>query len=166
VSTNEQPHPSWSCRPSWVDLAWQTAYRVGFPLARIWWRLRRDRNEGALVAIRVDGALLLVRSSYRREWNFPGGGVRAGEAPDAAARRELMEELGVSVPVLNGAGVFTGLCEGRRGRVHLFELHLEEAPALRLDGREIIAARLVPPGDVATFRLTPPVAAYVAGRVS
>ena len=139
---------------------------MGYPLARLWWRLRRDRNEGALVAIHVDGALLLVRSSYRRAWNFPGGGVHAGEAPEAAARRELVEELGVSAPALVGAGVFTGLCDGRRSRVHLFELHLEKAPELRLDGREIVAARLVSPGDVDAFRLTPPVAAYVAGRVT
>jgi hypothetical protein len=32
-------------RPSTIrDAAWQTAYRLGFPLARIWWRLRRQRQ--------------------------------------------------------------------------------------------------------------------------
>jgi 8-oxo-dGTP diphosphatase len=55
-----------------LDAAWRTAYRVGFPLARIWWRLRHQQHEGALVAV-VGQALLLVRSSYRIEWNFPGG---------------------------------------------------------------------------------------------
>jgi len=47
-------------------LAEQT-YRVGFPLARIWWRLRHQQHEGALVAVYVGQALLLVRSSYRIE---------------------------------------------------------------------------------------------------
>ena len=27
-------------RSTLLDAAWRTAYRVGFPLARIWWRLR------------------------------------------------------------------------------------------------------------------------------
>ena len=45
-------------RPSTIrDAAWQTAYRLGFPLARIWWRLRRQRHEGALVAVHVGPAL-------------------------------------------------------------------------------------------------------------
>jgi 8-oxo-dGTP diphosphatase len=33
------------------DMAWQTAFRLGFPLARLWWRLRRRPHVGALVAI-------------------------------------------------------------------------------------------------------------------
>src|SRR5205807_1544958 len=65
-------------RSTLLDAAWRTAYRVGFPLARIWWRLRHQQHEGALVAVYVGQALLLVRSSYRIEWNFPGGADRAG----------------------------------------------------------------------------------------
>ena len=83
-------------RSTHLDAAWRTAYRVGFPLARIWWRLRRQQHEGALVAVYVGQALLLVRSSYRIEWNFPGGTVRQGEMPEVAARRELSEEIGLA----------------------------------------------------------------------
>jgi len=62
------------------------AFRLGFPLARVWWRLRGARPEGALVAVYVDRALLLLRSSYRVEWTFSGGGgIERGETPDAAA---------------------------------------------------------------------------------
>src|SRR5271155_839318 len=57
-------------RPSTIcEAAWQTAYRLGFPLARIWWRMRRQRHEGALVAVHIGQALLLLRSSYRIAWN-------------------------------------------------------------------------------------------------
>lgn len=85
--------PARSFKP--VDAAYRLAYRIGFPLAVAWWHLRRPRHEGAIVAVYVGAALLLVRSSYRTAWNFPGGGIRRGETPDVAARRELAEEIGV-----------------------------------------------------------------------
>jgi ADP-ribose pyrophosphatase YjhB (NUDIX family) len=53
---------------------------------------------GAICVIeRADGALLLVRNSYRRGWGFPGGLLNRGEAPFDAARRETHEEVGVDV---------------------------------------------------------------------
>lgn len=140
------------------------AFRLGFPLARAWWRLWRPRHEGALVAVWVGPDLLLLRSSYRRAWNLPGGGVRPGEPPEAAARRELVEELGFAAPALRPAGIVGGLWDGREDRVHLFELSLERLPPLHLDNREVVAARLVPPAELGAMLLTAPVAAYLAGR--
>ena len=32
--------------PTLLDAAWRTAFRLGFPLARIWWRLRRRNMRG------------------------------------------------------------------------------------------------------------------------
>jgi 8-oxo-dGTP pyrophosphatase MutT (NUDIX family) len=120
-------------------------FRFGFPLARIWWRLRRVRHEGALVAIHVGQSLLVLRSSYRSAWNFPGGRVRRGETPEVSARRELAEEIGV-VPnaPLRLVGEASGVWEGRRDRVFFFVLRSDELPTLRLDNREIVGARLVP----------------------
>ena len=46
-----------------TDFIWRIVLRVGFRLARIWWHVRRPRHEGALVAIYVGQALLLVKSS-------------------------------------------------------------------------------------------------------
>lgn len=41
--------------------------------------------------------LLLVEPAYKRGWEIPGGVVEAGESPWQASRREVMEELGLSV---------------------------------------------------------------------
>jgi 8-oxo-dGTP pyrophosphatase MutT (NUDIX family) len=150
---------------TWFDMAWQRVFRLGFPLARLWWRLRRQPHAGALVAIQVGQALLLVRSSYRIAWNFPGGGIRRGETPEAAARRELSEEIGLMPEAaMLPAGDACGVWDGRQDRVHFFELHLDRLPGLQLDHREIIAAQLFSPDELRGVAVTGPVAAYLERR--
>ena len=150
---------------SLTDLAWRTAYRLGFPLARIWWRLRRRSHQGALVAVYVGQALLLVRPSYRPEWNFPGGSIRNNETPEAAARREMAEEIGLTTAApLHQTCVVPGQWDGRRDCVHFFELRLDRLPTLRLDNREIVAARLTAPTELRGMKFTRPVAAYLATK--
>ena len=147
-----------------VDAAYRLAFRIAFPLAVAWWRLRRPRHDGAVVAIYVGAALLLVRSSYRTAWGFPGGGIRRGETPDAAARRELAEEIGLAATRLDPWGLVRGIWDGQDDHVHVFELRLNELPQLRLDNREIIAARLVLPDELDAIPLTGPVVAYLSGK--
>src|SRR5690349_1164520 len=88
--------PEAGCGPM-ADRLWRLAYRLGFRAARLWWRLRRPDHHGAVVAVWLGGRILVVRQSYRANPSWPGGGVRRGEAPREAARRELAEELGLAV---------------------------------------------------------------------
>ncbi len=61
---------------------------------------------GAMCFIeRADGALLLVRLSYRERWGVPGGLLRRGEAPEDAARREVREEVGLEVTLVGEPAV-------------------------------------------------------------
>jgi 8-oxo-dGTP diphosphatase len=156
-------------RNTFVDAIWRVVLRVGFRCARAWWSIRRPHHEGALVAIYVGRDLLLVKSSYRAEWNFPGGSIHAGETPEAAAQREMEEEIGLpantSAYTLLPAGSACGIWDGRQDRVHFFELHLDSMPELRLDNREIVAAHLASPEELHDIAVTAAVAAYLAKRL-
>ena len=62
----------------------------------------RKHTEVAVgILIRADGALLLSTrpegKPYAGYWEFPGGKIEAGETVEQALRRELIEELGVTI---------------------------------------------------------------------
>jgi 8-oxo-dGTP pyrophosphatase MutT (NUDIX family) len=72
-------------------------------------RARQETSAGGVVyrmAPGPDGAarplFLLIRDSYRN-WGFPKGHLESGEAPEAAALREVTEETGLSAVELRGA---------------------------------------------------------------
>jgi len=93
----------------------------------------RDR---ATAVVRRDGLLLLVRDRGFRRFSLPGGGVRRGESPEAAAIRELEEETGLQATsvtplpqcrtndVLNTYLVFL---INARGELHIDPVELSEA---------------------------------------
>jgi 8-oxo-dGTP pyrophosphatase MutT (NUDIX family) len=88
--------------------------------------------------------------------------MRHVEMPEAAARRELAEEVGLTAPTLHFVGVTCCIWDGRRDRIHFFELRLNELPKLQLDKREVIEARLTSPVELQSMALTGLLAAYLA----
>ncbi len=149
-----------------MDRFWRLAYRVGFRAARLWWRLRRPAHDGAVVAVWLGGRVLAIQQSYRANPSWPGGGIRRGEAPREAARRELREELGLLVVPddLVFAREMVVEWDFRREHVRVFQLRLHGEPVLRIDNREIVAARFVEPRALLAEDILPPfIRAYLGG---
>lgn len=120
------------------------ALSVAHRLRHHWRRITGITGEGvSIVARDFDGQVLLVRHSYGPQgWYFPGGGIKRGEAPEAAARRELREEADCLIEGLKLVGIIEEELSGAPHRAHLFEGVVDAMP--RPDGREIVEARFFP----------------------
>ena len=74
-------------------------YRLAWHAARVYWFVARPRMRGVKCVITRGDEVLLIRHTYgdRGAWELPGGSIKRGEAPLAAARRETFEEVGLSI---------------------------------------------------------------------
>jgi ADP-ribose pyrophosphatase YjhB (NUDIX family) len=79
------------------------------------WTYYENPVPAAVAVIVRRGRLLLGRRAappYANTWDLPGGFLEAAEAPEAALRRELREELGIGVRRAR----FVGFATDRYGR--------------------------------------------------
>jgi isopentenyldiphosphate isomerase len=87
-----------------------------------------------------------TKDVYPSHWDVAVGGVpAAGEPFDAAARRELAEELGVeAVP----QPLFPLRYEDRHSVVHGMVYRVEHEGPFRLQPEEVVCGEFVPPGEL------------------
>jgi 8-oxo-dGTP diphosphatase len=72
--------------------------RAGRLEPAVWYDHLPTTHVLALALIRDDaGRVLVVKPGYRPYWTLPGGMADENESPDAAAGREVGEELGVAL---------------------------------------------------------------------
>ena len=90
-----------------------------------------------------DGALLLVRHSYRDRWGFPGGLLNRGETPEDGAVREAKEEVGIAIRT-DGEPAVVVAPEPRRVDV-IFRCRTDEPDAVVAHPPEVIEACWFPP---------------------
>src|SRR3954466_8120776 len=62
-------------------------------------RQARKRVAADVILRNDQDRILLVNPNYKPDWDLPGGMVEANEPPIEAARRELLEQLGLDIPV-------------------------------------------------------------------
>ena len=147
-----------------IDLAHRVGYRVAYRLLQAWWFCRRPAGHGAAVAVWSGDRLLVVRTSYRRHLDLPGGGIERLETPLMAAVRELREETGLLAPPeeLSDAGSFRFDENHRRITTQIFRWRPVEPPTPSADHREIVWARYMSRDQLAQAELSPALELYLA----
>ena len=125
-----------------------TLHSALLPLAHrvrhYWRRWRKTPIAGVSVVItNLTGDVLLLKHSYGPDvWSLPGGGLARGENPEAAARREVREELGVELARIEPIGTLEEVLSGSPHTAHVFAAVCDQRP--RPDGREVKEARFFP----------------------
>lgn len=73
-------------------------------------RMEKDikpKHLAASVAIRHEKKILLVFHNKLKTWLFPGGHVESWESPDETALREVYEETGLNIRLINRSTLLT-----------------------------------------------------------
>lgn len=109
-----------------------------------WRRWRGTPIAGVNVVItNLSGDVLLLKHSYGPDvWGLPGGGLKPGEDPLDAARREVREELGIALAQIEQFAMLEEMISGSPHTAHLFAAVCDQQP--KPDCREIIEARFFP----------------------
>ncbi|MGK5519163.1 NUDIX domain-containing protein [Micromonospora sp. URMC 107] len=120
-----------------------------------------------------EGRILLVRPSYKKHWDIPGGYVEPGESPRAACVREVREELGLT-PALGPMLVVDWAPAENEGDKLLFifdagSLTAEQEQAIHFADGELTEWRYVAADDLERHgpsRLTRRLRTAIAARTS
>lgn len=146
-----------------IDAIARAGYRGLYWTARVVWFITRPRTSGAVVAVWSGGRVLLARSSYRRQYGFPGGFLKRGEPPAVGASRELFEEMALDIPPSQLTVAWRGVMrfEHRQDTITIFSAAIEPVPPVRADGREVVWAGWKTREEALALELLPHVREYL-----
>ncbi len=114
-------------------------YRYLYPLARIYWHIFRPVTFGVRLILINNQQILLVRHTYLPDWMLPGGTVEYQEDFSTAIKRELHEELNISLKQVQLFGLYKSQIEGKRDHVIFFQSTDQvNQSQIKIDRREII----------------------------
>ena len=116
---------------------------------RLRWRriVRRPIAGVSVFVTNHSGEILLLRHSYGPPvWGLPGGGLRRGEDPEACARRETREEVGLTLGALHLFATVEEEISASPHTAYLFTAICNARPTP--DRREVIEARFFSPSSL------------------
>ena len=124
-------------------------------------------GSAAAVITAPSGDVLLVKPNYRDRWGLPGGTLEDGEAPRSGCAREVLEELGLDLPIGALLSVTWIAPAGDRPRplvAFLFDGgEVTDFSRIVLQEAELDEFRLVPPGQLGEYLWPSTAARVVAG---
>ncbi|HOO33959.1 MAG TPA: NUDIX domain-containing protein [Thermotogota bacterium] len=62
----------------------------------------------AMIFVNDEGKILMILNKATRNWGFPGGSMELGESLEDCARREAMEEVGLTAGKVELLDIFSG----------------------------------------------------------
>lgn len=138
-------------------------YKLTYAGAIVFSFVFRPAVRGVNVAIWRKGELLLVINSYRKVYTLPGGYVKSGENPKAAAVRELEEEIGLRPypNQLKHVRQCTFTADYKRETVDIFDMTLDKNAYIAIDNREVVWAGFMPPAKALSKKLSLPARQYL-----
>lgn len=119
----------------------------------------------SVALIRAETILLIqrARDPYRGYWTLPGGRIESGETPQDAARREIAEEVGLTLGAIR-AVVTMKIAPAIAGQLMVFAC-ADFSGELRLSD-EIAAIRWARREDLDGLQVTPGLAGLLAMALS
>ncbi len=118
--------------------------------------MKREIPVAAAVIFNDAGQVLIAQRSEPEHlkglWEFPGGKIEDGETAEFALRREIDEELAMTIQTLKFIGEFPLDCDSYIIRIFAYTT---TAIAATFEIREHLDVRWVWPKDLSSFQLAP-----------